>query len=127
MVQDRKIGNAHGVAAGWRGMTHDLLGFFLLFTRFEEMDANLIAIDPASSQRRYAFPIVESTRKNSFVVRPPTEPSIVNLAPVSDTSSIVQGRRQVPSIAIMLAENPRSNTTRFALRCSIQINRRIER
>jgi hypothetical protein len=34
-------------------MTQDLLGFFLLFTRFEKMDAYLIAIDPG----KFAAPI----------------------------------------------------------------------
>jgi hypothetical protein len=52
-----------------------------------------------SWQRRYAFPIVDSSRKNSFRFNPSIEPSTVNLAAVSDTSSTVQGRRHVPSIA----------------------------
>jgi hypothetical protein len=40
-------------------------------------------------------------------------------APLSDTSCIVQGRRQVPSIAIIVAGKPRSNVTRLSLRCSM--------
>ena len=40
---------------------------------------------------------------------------MVSLAPVSETSSMVQSRRQVPSMPIMCAGMPRSNTTRFAL------------
>jgi hypothetical protein len=36
---------------------------------------------------------------------PSIEPATVSLAPVFDTSSIVLGRRQVPSIAMMFAGN----------------------
>ena len=61
----------------------------------------------------------EVRRKNSFRGRPSIEPPAISLAPVSETSCIVHGRCHVPSIAIMFAENPRSNTTRCALRCFI--------
>ena len=63
--------------------------------------------------------MVESTKKNSDIGRPSIEPSIESVAPASDTSSIVQARRQVPSIAIIVAGYPRSNTTRFAFRSFI--------
>jgi hypothetical protein len=39
--------NARQADAEWCGMKHSLLGFFLFFDRFEEVDANLIAIDPS--------------------------------------------------------------------------------
>src|SRR6202044_2797386 len=42
----------------------------------------------------------------------------VSLAPVSEMSSIVQSRRQVPSMPIICAEIPRSNVTRSPFRRS---------
>src|SRR5581483_9445921 len=61
----------------------------------------------------------DSRRKNSFRCRPSTEPSMVSLAPVSETSSMMQSRRHVPSMPIMCAANPRSNVTRSPLRRSV--------
>ena len=72
----------------------------------------------ASSHRRKAKPVDDSSKKNSLRNKPSTEPSIDNLAPPSDTSLIVQLRRHVPSIAMMLTGKPRSNTTRCSFRCS---------
>jgi hypothetical protein len=96
-----------------------LLGFFLLLARFDEMDANLIAIDPSEFATPIGFSHGRQHQEKLLHGKPSTEPSIESLAPVSDASSIVQGRRQVPSITIMLAVNPFSNTTLCALRFSV--------
>ena len=50
---------------------------------------------------------------------PVTEPSTASLAPVSETSSTRQLRRQVPSMPIICAAKPRSKTTRSPLRRSV--------
>jgi hypothetical protein len=101
-----------------QGLVARYSDFFFFPTALIKWTPASLPLTHASSHRRYAFPTVENTRKNSVNASPCIEPSIESLAPVSDASSIVQGRRQVPSIAIMLAANPFSNTTRFALRWS---------
>jgi hypothetical protein len=55
----------------------------------------------ASSQRRNADPVDDNSRKNSFNGRPSSELSTLSLAPVSEISSSLQARRQVPSMAII--------------------------
>jgi hypothetical protein len=93
--------------------------FFPIVARFEEKDANLIAIDPGELEAPVRVSHRRKQQEQFLEGKTSIEPSTVNLAPVSDTSSMVQGRRQVPSMAIMLAANPPSNTTRFAFRSSI--------
>ena len=90
-------------------------GFFLLFARFEEKDADLIAIDPGQLAAPVCFSHSRKQQEKLLQRKPSIEPSTVSLAPVSDTSSMVQGRRQVPSIAIMLAANPRLNYNTMGL------------
>jgi hypothetical protein len=96
-------------------LRHRVLRLLLYINRFDETDANLIAIDPSQLATLVCFPMDESTRKNSFRGRPSIEPPTVNLAPVSETSCIVHGRCHVPSIAIMFATNPRYDTMCLAL------------
>jgi hypothetical protein len=71
-----------------------------------------------SSQRRYAAPVVERTRKNSFKLSPVTDPLTVNFAPPAATSSIRQSLLQVPSIATTRTGIPRENSTRPVFRFS---------
>jgi hypothetical protein len=71
-----------------------------------------------SSQRRYAAPVVERTRKNSFKLSPVTDSLAVNFAPPAATSSIRQSLLQVPSIATIRVGIPRENSTRPAFRFS---------
>jgi hypothetical protein len=87
--------------------------------RFDETDGNLIAVDPSKLATPVSFPHCRKHKEKLFRGGPSIEPPTVSLAPVSEISCIVHGRCHVPSIAIMFAENPRSNTTRCALRCSI--------
>ena len=76
----------------------------------------------ASWQRRHAKPLDESNKKNSFRLSPWIELSIINLAPVCETSSKMQARRHVPSIAMMLTSKPFWNNTRSCFRrCSARL------
>src|SRR6266481_3984066 len=63
-------------------------------------------------QRRYARPVEDRSKKNSFRSNPSMEFLTNNRAPVCDTSIIRQLRRQVPSIPIMKTSTPRSKLTR---------------
>jgi hypothetical protein len=70
----------------------------------------------ANSQRRYARPVDDNRRKNSFKSSPAIDPLIWSWTPVTETSSIVQSRRQVPSIPMIWALWPRSKDTRLEAR-----------
>ena len=72
----------------------------------------------ASSQRRYVRPVDDSRRKNSLSFKPSIESRMLSLAPVSDTSCIMQSRRQVPSIAMIETSITFSKTTLTPLRRS---------
>ena len=90
----------------------------LLFAGLEEVDADLVAIDPGELAAAVGQSRRRQQQEEFLRCKPSTEPSTVSLAPVSETSSITQLRRQVPSMPIMCAEKPRSNTTRSPLRRS---------
>ena len=72
----------------------------------------------ASSQRRYVRPVDDNRRKNSLSFKPSIESRMLSLAPVSDTSCMMQSRRQVPSIAMIETSTPFSKTTLTPLRRS---------
>src|SRR5258707_12648651 len=72
----------------------------------------------ASSQRLYVRPVDDNRRKNSLSFRPSIESWTLSLAPVSDTSCMMQSRRQVPSIAMIETSTPFSKTTLTPLRRS---------
>ncbi len=72
----------------------------------------------ASSQRRYVRPVDDNRRKNSLSFRPSIESRMLSLAPVSDTSCMLQSRRHVPSIAMIETSMPFSKTTLTPLRRS---------
>jgi hypothetical protein len=96
-------------------------GFILFFLSFrcKKLTASSAPFTPSSWQRRYASPVEESSRKNSFNAKPSMEASTKSVAPFSVTSLIVHDRRQVPSMAIMCAEIGCSKVTyRFSLRFS---------
>src|SRR3954469_25200578 len=93
--------------------------FFFLSPSLRKLTPIWSPLTQASSQRRYARPVDDSSRKNSFRCKPSTEPSTVSLAPVSETSSMVQSRRQVPSMPIICAAVPRSKVIRSPLRRSV--------
>src|SRR5712671_5096828 len=72
----------------------------------------------ASAQRRYVRPVDDNRRKNSLSFKPSIESLTLSLAPVSDTSCMMQARRQVPSIAMIETSTPFSKTTLTPLRRS---------
>src|SRR5258707_3910137 len=72
----------------------------------------------ASSQRRYVRPVDDNRRKNSLSFKPSIESRMFSLAPVSDTSCMMQSHRQVPSIAMIETSMPFSKTTLTPLRRS---------
>lgn len=95
----------------------------LFFSGHLNVTPSVSPFTQANSQRRNANPVEDNSRKNSFIAKPWIDSSTPSFAPVSEISWIVQGRRHVPSMPIMFAAYPRSNTTRRDLRSSIRLIR----
>src|SRR6185437_7787056 len=106
-----------GAPSGFRRRA--LAGLFLLVALLEEVDADLVAVNPGQFAAAIGEARGRQQQEEFLQMQPLTEPSTVSFAPVSDTSSILHSRRQVPSMPIICASMPRSNVTRSPLRRSV--------
>src|SRR5712672_1520317 len=77
-------------------------GFLLgVLVARQKPDADLIARESYQATAAICEPVDDRSRKNSLRSNPSRDPSTRKRAPVCDTSTIMQSRRQVPSIPMI--------------------------